>query len=66
MANFGAGKVLLLKVSAPDNVAAVPVVGKVKVVSPLVEKVKEFDPMSKVLELAMVRVPVEVVMVNPS
>jgi hypothetical protein len=47
-------------------VAAVPVVGSVSVVSPLVEKVKELAPMSKVLALAMVKVPVEVVMVRPS
>ncbi len=46
--------------------ATVPVRGNVKVVSPAVEKVKELAPMFRVLALAMVKVPVLAVMVNPS
>ena len=63
---MGEVRVLLDRVSVPASVAAVPVVGKVRVVSPLVVKVKELEPMFKVFELAMVKVPVLVVMVKPS
>ncbi len=78
----GEVNVLLVKVSTPARVATVPVVGKVSVVSALVVRVMELEPKlivlasapDKVRELLtvnvlpalIVRVPVVLVIVNPS
>lgn len=58
-------------VSVPPSVASVPVVGKVTLVDAVVVSVREYAPLvvkasakEIVLELGMVKVPVEVVMVR--
>jgi hypothetical protein len=57
--------VLFVSSSLPARVATVPLEGRVRVVSAAVEKVSELDPIFRVFPFAIVRVPVDEVIVSP-